>query len=234
MSAGRGGGAVPGGAVAALIPAYREAARIAPVIRGVRKHVGAVLVVDDGSEDDTAAVAREAGAEVVRHEINRGKGAAIKTGLNLLAQRGFDWIVLLDGDGQHSPEDVPALLAARHPGRPPLVLGNRMGDTATMPAVRRMVNRAMSAAIGGLCGQHIPDTQCGFRLVAAEVVPLLQCPSDRFDYESEMLFALSRAGHRIRSVPVQTLYGGEKSKIHPVRDTVRFLRLLWRHRSGPG
>lgn len=221
--------------VAALIPAYREAGRIGPVIRGALAVVRTVLVVDDGSGDGTAGAAREAGAEVLLHPVNRGKGAAIKTGLAALAPQQVDWIVLLDGDGQHAPGEITRFMAARNTQRRALVIGNRMEDTRAMPPVRYWVNRLMSEAISRICQQPIPDSQCGFRMVPREAVEvLLACPSDRFDYESEMLFAASRAGFRIESVPISTIYAGEQSKIHPARDTIRFLRLLWRHRGGRG
>jgi glycosyltransferase involved in cell wall biosynthesis len=217
---------------AVLIPAYRERARIGPVIRRALGSVATVLVVDDGSDDGTGDAARAAGAELIVHRSNRGKGAALKTGMRALADRGFDWILLLDGDGQHDPDEIPRFLALRDAPHRILAVGNRMGDTARMPAVRRWVNRAMSGAISRLCGQPIPDSQCGFRMLPCEAVPVVDAPSNRFDYETEMLIYAARAGFRILPVEISTIYAGEKSKIHPVRDTLRFFRLLWRHRGG--
>ena len=213
--------------VAALIPAYREARHIAAVVRATRPQVDEVLVVDDGSPDDTAAQAEAAGARVIRHGANRGKGAAIKTGLAALRERGARYIVLLDGDGQHASDEIPRFVAAAEAGAE-LVVGNRLGDTRDMPLVRRWVNRFMSWRISRACGTPIPDTQCGFRLLARDAVPALLGETDRFDFETEMLVLAARAGRRIASVPIRTIYGEEKSKISPVRDALRFFRLMRR------
>jgi glycosyltransferase involved in cell wall biosynthesis len=211
--------------VAALIPAYREERHIADVVRATVAHVDEVWVVDDGSPDATAACAEAAGAKVIRHPVNRGKGAAIKTGLLSLAERGAQFIVLLDGDGQHAAAEIPRFVAAAEAGAG-LVVGNRLGDTRTMPFVRHGVNRYMSWRISRVCGTRIPDTQCGFRLVARDRVAVVLGESDHFDFETEMLVRAARAGCPIASVPVSTIYGEEQSKISPVRDALRFFRLM--------
>jgi glycosyltransferase involved in cell wall biosynthesis len=216
--------------VAALIPAYREEAHIADVAKRARAQLDTVLVLDDGSPDATAARAREAGAEVFTHEVNRGKGAAIKTGLRKLTERGFEFILILDGDGQHLPEEIPHFLDEANRSTAQMIVGNRMSDTEKMPFVRKLTNRFMSWQISLVCGQPVPDTQCGFRMIHRDLAPLLFCESDAFDYETEMLFIASRAGFKISAVPVSTVYGDEKSKIHPVRDTIKFFRLLSRYR----
>lgn len=217
--------------VAALIPAYFEERHIGDVVARTRAQVGIVLVVDDGSQDATLARAHEAGAEVVRHSVNHGKGAAIKTGLAGLLSSHATHFILLDGDGQHRPEEIPAFIAEAGRSDADLIIGSRMSDAAKMPIVRRLTNQFMSWAISRVCGQPIPDTQCGFRMVHRRIAPDLFCDTNSYDYETEMLFIASRAGHRIRSVPISTIYGDEVSKIRPARDTVRFLRLLARYRS---
>jgi glycosyltransferase involved in cell wall biosynthesis len=217
--------------VAALIPAYREEKHIADVVRRTRAQLDHVFVVDDGSPDSTAAVARDAGAELLRHDVNRGKGAAIKTGLRELAARGFISILILDADGQHCPEEIPRFLAESNSTGARMILGNRMSDLRTMPFLRKMTNRCMSWQISRICRQPIPDTQCGFRLIHRDLVPDLLCKSEAFDYETEMLFVISARGVKVAAVPISTVYGDEKSKIRPVRDTFRFLRLLSRYRS---
>jgi glycosyltransferase involved in cell wall biosynthesis len=213
--------------VAALIPAFREARHIAAVVRATLPHADEVWVVDDGSPDDTAAVAEAAGARLVRHPVNRGKGAAIKTGLAALRERGARFIVLLDGDGQHAAGEIPRFVAAAEAGAE-LVVGNRFNDVRTMPVIRRCVNRFMSWRISRACGTPIPDTQCGFRLLARDAVPALLGETDRFDFETEMLVLAARAGRKIASVPISTIYGEEKSKISPVRDAIRFFKLMKR------
>lgn len=216
--------------VAALIPAYREERYIADVVRRTASAVGFVLVVDDGSGDATGPLALEAGAEVLLHDRNRGKGAAIKSGLRHLARSGFDYIMILDGDGQHRPEEIHEFVAAAQVDESiRLWIGNRMSDTRSMPLVRRLTNRFMSWLLSRVCGQRIPDSQCGFRLVHRSLVPLLDCESSAFDYESEMLIRVSRAGGRIGAVAVTTVYRDEVSSIRPARDAVRFFRMIWRY-----
>ena len=215
--------------VAALIPAYCEERFIAEVARRAGAQLADVLVVDDGSPDRTAALARSGGAEVIRHEANQGKGAAIQTGLRALQERGFDYILILDGDGQHRPEEIRRFVETAEREHTKLLVGNRMGDTHDMPWQRRLTNEFMSSQISLLCGQRIADTQCGFRMLHRDLVPMLLGRAGKFDYETEMLILASWRGYRISSVPVSTVYGEETSSIHPVRDTVRFFRLMARY-----
>jgi glycosyltransferase involved in cell wall biosynthesis len=219
--------------VAALIPAYFEEAQIQAVSRRTLAQLDHVLVLDDGSTDRTAEEARKAGAEVIRHERNKGKGAAIKTGFRELMARGFAYVLILDGDGQHLPEEIPAFISEANRTGAPFVVGSRMSDTRKMPFVRKMTNRFMSAQISRLCGQPVPDSQCGFRMMHRDVIPHLFCESNNYEYETEMLLIASREGFRIASVPVSTIYGEEKSKIHPVRDSIRFFQLISRYKALP-
>ena len=217
--------------IAAVIPAYQEKKHIDDVVRRTRDKIDNVLVVDDGSNDKTAERAREAGAEVIVHPQNRGKGEAIKTGLRHFFNRQFDWVFILDADGQHRPEEIDRFLAAAvSAAEPKLILGNRMNDVSSMPLVRRIVNRYMSKKISRVCRQDIPDTQCGFRLLHRQLIPDLLEGADRFEYESEMLIIASRKGFRIDSVSISTVYSDEVSSIHPVRDTLRFFKLMRRYR----
>jgi glycosyltransferase involved in cell wall biosynthesis len=215
--------------VVALIPAYREELYIGDVVRRVKVRLKDVLVIDDGSPDETTLRAREAGAEVIIHPENLGKGAAIKTGFNALLKRGFDYVLILDGDGQHLPEEIDRFLAAASETPAEIYIGNRMDDTARMPWVRRLANRFMSWQISRLCGHHVPDTQCGFRMIRRELIPRLFCESNAFDYETEMLLIAGQAGQRIHSVPITTIYGNEVSKINPIRDGIRFFKLISRY-----
>lgn len=216
--------------IAAVIPAYHEEKHIGDVVRRTRAKIDNVLVVDDGSSDATAERAREAGAEVVRHEQNRGKGESIKTGLRYWLDRQFTWVFILDADGQHLPEEIDRFIQAAMSDGASLLIGNRMKDTSSMPFVRRFVNRWMSGQISRACGQEIPDTQCGFRMLHRHLIPELLGGSERFDYETEMLIIASRKGFRIESVPISTVYSDEVSSIHPVRDTLRFFKLMQRYR----
>jgi glycosyltransferase involved in cell wall biosynthesis len=215
--------------IAAVIPAYREEKHIGDVVRRTCQQLDGVLVVDDGSDDQTAARAREAGAEVIVHPQNRGKGESIKTGLRHWLDRQFDYVVILDADGQHLPEEIDRFVNAASTLDAQLFIGTRMNDLSGMPPLRRIVNRYMSKRISRVCGQKIPDTQCGFRMLHRQLVPDVLGGADRFDYETEMLIFASRKGYRIESVPISTVYSDEVSSIHPIRDTIRFFKLMRRY-----
>ena len=215
--------------VAAVIPAYLEEKHIADVVRRTLKQLDNVLVVDDGSPDASAATAQNAGAQVIVHPQNLGKGESIKTGLRHWLERNFIYVVVLDGDGQHLPEEISRFLEAASSTRAELLIGSRMKDVREMPLLRRSVNRYMSNKISRLCGQPIPDTQCGFRMVHRSLITDLLGGAERFDYETEMLILASRKGCRIESVPITTVYSDEVSSIHPVRDTIRFFKLIRRY-----
>ena len=216
--------------IAAVIPAYNEEKHIGDVVRRTRQELDRVLVVDDGSSDKTAGNARSAGAEVIVHEQNRGKGETIKTGLRHWLERDVDLVVILDADGQHRPEEIDRFAEAARSSDAKMFLGTRMNDVSSMPFVRRFVNRWMSKQISAACGQEIPDTQCGFRMLHRQLIPELLGGAARFDYETEMLIIASRKGFRIASVPISTVYSDEVSSIHPVRETLRFFKLMRRYR----
>jgi glycosyltransferase involved in cell wall biosynthesis len=209
---------------ATIIPCLNESAAIGPLVAAVRQYLPAVIVIDDGSSDDTAALAKNAGAEVVRHANRQGKGVALQTGWQLARERGFPWALSMDGDGQHAPEDITAFLSCAENISADLVIGNRMGDQQRMPWLRRQVNRWMSARISNLAGQNLPDSQCGFRLMNLETWAALPIDAGHFEIESELLLAFARAGRRIEFVPVEVIYRTERSKIHPWRDTVRWFK----------
>ena len=217
--------------IVAILPAFNEAARIGPVVESCLRFVEKVVVVDDGSADTTAGAAEAAGAVVVRHPENCGKGAAIMTAFDTFGKETLPWLVLLDSDGQHAPSDIPMLYDCAQRGDYDLVLGNRMRDTRKMPFVRLGTNRFMSWLISRIAGQDMPDTQCGFRLFSRRLLGALDLhlTTSHFDLESEILFQLAAAGHRIGSCPIKTIYEGGSSHINPVVDTVRFFRLVGRH-----
>jgi glycosyltransferase involved in cell wall biosynthesis len=217
--------------VVAVIPCRNEAPRLGAVLAAVRSHISAVIVVDDGSDDSTAEVARTAGAEVIRHLQSEGKGAALMAGWRLAAERGFEFAVCLDGDGQHAGLDIPAFL--RVPREVSLVVGNRFGDASSMPWLRRQVNRWMSRKLSRLSGHQLPDTQCGFRRLRLDVLRRLDLEARHFEIESDMILKTIRAGLDVQFVPVAVIYRDEQSKIRPVRDTIRWFRWWRRVTRGP-
>jgi glycosyltransferase involved in cell wall biosynthesis len=210
-----------------VIPCFNESATIAAVALAVRRQAARVLVVDDGSTDGTAEAARLAGAIVVRHESNRGKGAALRTGLSRALNDGYAWAVTVDGDGQHVPGDLPALFQCAQATGASLVIGNRMHEARKMSWLRRQVNRWMSRQLSRRANQFLPDTQSGLRLIHLETWAALPLKAERFEAESETLMVFLAAGQRVEFVPVQVVASGRASRIHPVADTVRWFK-WWR------
>ena len=209
---------------AAVIPCFNEAASIASVVASTRRILPSLIVVDDGSTDETVKVAHAAGATVIGHPANRGKGAAIQLGLLHAHHKGFTWAMLLDGDGQHSAADLPKFFHAAEASGARLVIGNRMSQPGPMPPVRKFVNRWMSRRLSRRSGQSLPDTQCGFRLVHLPSWARLSLATRRFEVESEMLLAFIEARLRVEFVPIQVIYNHRGSKIRPLADTVRWFR----------
>ncbi|MCC8108639.1 MAG: glycosyltransferase family 2 protein [Planctomycetes bacterium] len=212
--------------IAALIPAYREEKHLGQVVRETKAYLQDVLVIDDGSPDRTADIAREAGATVLVNQENLGKGDTLVRGLNHLFENGYDAALCLDADGQHLPAEIPRFLEAA--AGADLVVGNRMADVRDMPFARRWTNRVTSWILSRLAGVSVPDTQCGYRLVGKNAWQNVCLQTRNFDFEGEMIVKMGRKGFRIASVPITTVYGDEVSAINPMRDTVRFFKMVWR------
>lgn len=220
------------GRFCAVIPAFFEEPTIRPIVECVRALGLDVVVVDDGSGDATAAQAEAAGAAVVRHPENRGKGVALKTGFEWARRHGYEAAVTLDADGQHDPAEIPRFIDSYLRTGIPVLIGNRMWNPRGMPPVRYWTNRIMSALLNRQMGQYVPDTQCGFRLIRCDLVPFVSARAERFAAESEILLRMAERGIRIGSVRIATIYGEEKSAIRPMADTVRFLRMILAYRRG--
>ena len=193
----------------------------------MQQQVKLAVVVDDGSTDETGQVAKNASAVVLRHRHNQGKGASLQTGLAHVLRLGFDWAVMLDGDGQHSPMDLPPFLRCAEETGAPLIIGNRMDEADAMPWVRRRVNRWMSQKLSRSAGRDLPDTQSGFRLIHLPTWAELSFNARHFEVESEMLMAFLAANHRVEFVPIRVIAAARKSRIRPITDTVRWWK-WWR------
>ncbi|MFH0935768.1 MAG: glycosyltransferase family 2 protein [Candidatus Omnitrophota bacterium] len=209
-----------------LIPTFNEAGAIGGLIEKIRQHDLSVIVVDDGSRDNTSVIAREKGAVVLRNPANEGKGASLKKGFGFALEQNYDAVITMDGDGQHRPDDIPYFMRLAQYSQSGIFIGNRMSRAANMPLLRLLTNKFMSWLISAIAKQKIPDTQCGFRLIKKEVLERLKLRTSKYETESEILIKAARAGFKIESVPIKSVYSGEKSKIHPFVDTLRFFRFI--------
>jgi glycosyltransferase involved in cell wall biosynthesis len=216
--------------VAALIPAYNEAATIAAVVRGLGGTLAHVIVVDDGSTDETGGRARQAGAEVLRNARNLGKGWAVRRGLARVLAGPFTHVLLIDGDMQHLPGEAAGLLRAAETSGADVVIGERVFNRSQMPASRYHANRIGSRALSWFVGVPIGDTQCGFRVFRTDALRQLTLSATGYEIETEMLVKVRRRSGRIARVPVTAVYTGQRSKLRPIRDTTRtcFLAVYYR------
>lgn len=193
--------------VTAVIPAYNESRRIGAVISALAPYVQEIIVVDDGSTDETEAVAQAAApvATVVRHRVNLGKGAALKTGCELALRRGSECIVILDADGQHVPSEVPLLVNFIERREADFVVGTRRGRES-MPFVAVIGNAFLSAMTSLFFGIRVSDTQSGYRAFRSTVFDQLRWRSTGYSVETEMLVNAGKHGLRVKEVPIQTIY----------------------------
>jgi len=214
--------------IAVVIPAHNEAQTIGPLVEAVRALGHDCIVIDDGSLDQTYALAESAHAVVLKTAVKSGKGTALKVGFDYVLKNGYEALIAMDGDGQHSPSDLSAFVNCYQNTKADIINGNRMQNAKGMPLVRLATNRLMSWLISLFCHQEIPDTQCGFRLIKTDVIKAIKLESSDFEIETEVLIKASKKGFKIASVGVQTIYRDEVSKIQPVHDTLRFIAYLWR------
>jgi glycosyltransferase involved in cell wall biosynthesis len=217
--------------IACVIPAYDAAATVPAVVAGLRASLphATIVGVDDGSRDDTGAVLASLCDAGRSHPVNRGKGAALRSGIEVALELGATAVVTIDADGQHDPAHAPALLAAL--SQADLVIGARRRAGTAMPAARRLTNSLSTAVVSYCAGRAVDDSQSGYRALRAELLATVRPEGDRYEFETSLLILAARSGFRITSVPVTTLYG-PPSHFRHVRDTLRVARTLWRHRPG--
>lgn len=192
--------------IVAVIPALNEATRIAAVIRGASQHVDDVIVIADGSTDDTAAVALAAGARVIRHDENCGAGAATMTGLEAARRLGYDIAITLDADGQHATADIPRLVETLQKENADLVIANRFGRKNTIPFIRRIANTIGNLVTFFATGIYLPDTQCGFKAFSPKALSEIELKMSGFEFCTEVIREASKNRWKIVSIPSKVVY----------------------------
>lgn len=210
------------------IPAFNARKTLGHVLQKVYEHVPRerVIVVNDGSQDDTAECAIRYGAELLSHQTNRGKGAALKTVFNHVLSNGrAQAVITLDADGQHSPAEIPKFMQAFAQSEPDLIIGARSFSVREMPFLRMMSNTITSKLLSCKTKQVIKDSQSGYRLYSRRLVQSLKLKTNGYETESEILLQAARSHMRISFVPIETIYNGETSHISGLRDISRFIKL---------
>lgn len=210
-----------------IIPAYNEEDSIVKVLPLLNFSPRDIVVVDDGSADNTALLSRSFGVHVIKHEKNEGKGMAHKTGFDFASKAGAEWVITMDADGQHSPEDLPKFIEAIKEKRGDMIIGEREISTRAMPLLRFLTNLGTSFFVSILGGKRVKDSQSGFRAIRKEIFASIPISTNNFQTESEIIIKAARRGFKITSVPVKTIYNISQSYIKPSLDTVRFLKLVF-------
>ncbi|HWQ12878.1 MAG TPA: glycosyltransferase [Roseiflexaceae bacterium] len=213
---------------AAIIPAYNEERFIGSLVLATRSYVSQVIVVDDGSSDRTAEIAERAGAIVIRHSANQGKAAAVNSGFSFARQQQYAAVVMLDGDGQHRPDDIPALLEPVLLGEADIVVGSRfLGVRSAIPSYRKVGQHGLTLVTNLASGVSVSDSQSGYRAFSTRALAALSFGQEGFTIESEMQFLAHQHGLRIAEVPVTMIYA-ERAKRNPVRHGMQVLRGILR------
>jgi glycosyltransferase involved in cell wall biosynthesis len=215
---------------AVLIPAYNAAKTIRAVIDSLQSMVPPtdILVVNDGSLDETEQLALDAGVDCFSFVNNQGKGACLRFGYRLLEKRGYQAAISMDADCQHDAASIPGLLQEASRGDYSLLIGNRMKSISAMPVDRILSNKFSSLLLSAVTGENLPDSQCGFRWVRLSDVNRLKLDRNRFDYESQQIVETFRNGGNTGFVTVPTRYQGGSSNIRRLRDTLAFCSVFSR------
>jgi len=210
--------------VCIIIPVYNEGNHLESLLNEIKKLYNMdIIVIDDGSTDKSISIANRYAKQCIVHKKNKGKGMSILDGI-IFAKKIYKYAILMDGDGQHLPSDIEKFLKKKD--RYDIIVGKRNMNKSNMPLLRYFINRITTLIVSIFAGQQIYDSQSGFRLVNIEKFFRIKIKTFRFQMESEMLIKSGRLGYRIGFVPIETIYGDEVSKINPIIDTLRFIKLI--------
>jgi glycosyltransferase involved in cell wall biosynthesis len=214
--------------ICAVIPSFNVERTIAEVIANVRQFLplNDIIVIDDGSQDRTAAISSQMGVIFLQNKSNQGKGASLKKGFHCAIQHHYDAVITLDADLQHDPFEIPKFLDCYFQSQADLILGDRTGDFSHMPLDRQFSNKMTSLIISVITGTRVRDSQTGYRMMKTEVLKKIPLISNRYETESELLIKALLHGYRIAHVPIKTIYNDQTSHIHRLIDTLRFLKIV--------
>ncbi len=215
--------------IGVVIPALNAAGTIGAVIAGVTKHIHIenIIVVDDGSRDSTYSVAASFGVRVMKHPVNRGKGAALQTGFDCILQTSLDAVITLDADLQHPTEFIPQLMSLYSSDQFDIIIGSRLHDKKGMPFHRVLSNTITTFLVSARTGIKISDSQSGYRLIDRKVLESVRLQSNGFEAETEFIIKAAACGFRFGSLPIETVYAGEKSHMTHFSTTVNFVKVLF-------
>ncbi len=216
------------GRVIIIIPAYNEEKSIGRLLRSLDFSSQDIVVVDDGSTDRTSQISQSCGVYTIRHNHNMGKGMAHRTAFRFACNEGAEWVITMDADGQHSPDDIPRFLKSIKEDKGDMIIGVRNISLTSMPLARLQTNLWTSFVVSLLAGTRVKDSQSGFRALRREIITTIPLSSSNFQTESEIIVKAARRGFRISSVSIKTIYNESKSAIKPVLDTIRFIKLVLR------
>ncbi|MDF1544326.1 MAG: glycosyltransferase family 2 protein [bacterium] len=211
-----------------MVPAFNAGEYLTELINRLRQFVcdSNLLVVDDGSTDNSAEILKVLDVNRITFAVNRGKGAALSTGFEYAIRNGYRSIVTIDADLQHLPEDLPGFFALDNGHR--VVVGTRTIKLDRMPFPRWLTNNMSSLIISVFSSSRVRDSQSGYRLIPISLLKTLDLRTTGYDLESEILFKAGLAGCSVHEVPISTIYEGSQSYINPFADSWRFIRLIWR------
>lgn len=215
--------------IAALIPAFNASRTIGAVVSGVAAYlpIENILVVDDGSSDKTSFEVVSLGARVLKHTVNRGKGAALRTGLEFALQASFDAVITLDADLQHPPEYIPQFIELYAKDNLDVIIGSRLHNVRGMPFHRLLSNTITTFLVNARTSGNIADSQSGYRLIDRKVLEAFRIISNGFEAETEFLIKAASHGFRFGSIPIRTVYEGETSHMTHFSTTVNFVKVLF-------
>jgi glycosyltransferase involved in cell wall biosynthesis len=219
---------------AILIPAYNEERYIESVINGCLIYDLDIIIIDDGSDDNTSKIVKSipkpgnANIIIISHPVNKGKGQSLKTGFQYVLKNNYSGVITLDADGQHDTGEINKFLKTVEKEKPDLIIGNRLGDTRKMPFIRLATNVFTSWIISNIAGRKVKDVQCGFRYIRSRALKNIKLETKNFDTEPEIILKAGWLGYKIKNLPVKTIYHKDfTSYVNPVKDTIKFFRLVF-------